>query len=228
MSCHQKNTSHKDTEKVSIEISKDTIQTNFYASTMWNSNTIIGEGMVLRNEKNEGSNQWNSIEIVNVFGFKKEVPIGNKIQIIPLAKELPVIGLKVVKTVEREGFEDDGSDKWYEIHPENVLNKEYWIFKGPETRRAEYPSDVLIVYPPVKNATLMDVSKIQSNQIPEEITTNIIKGALDFDNDGLPDAIVCEFCCADKSSSKDCEYTCGETYLKIDNKWVMIYESSPA
>ena len=203
----------------------DTTQTNFAATNTWNASTTIGEATVLRTKETDSSNTWTQIQAVNVFGFKKDVPLGKIVQVIPLSKKLPILGLKVTKTTKRDDFEDD---IWYEVHLESIQNKAYFTFKEPKERSDAYPIDLLVVYPAVENCILLENKPFKTDDLPKNITNEIIKGALDFDNDGLPDAIVCEFCCENRMSADECEYFCGETYLKVDGKWILINSSSPA
>ena len=204
----------------------DTTQTQFPTTKKWDKTTVIGEATLWRNEEIEGSNEWKTVHATNVFGFKKDIAKEEIIQVIPLTKELPILGLKVTETTKRDDF--DGEDIWYEVELEVIKNNEYWSYKGPKERRAEYPIDLLVVYPAIENATLLTKHDFSVEELPKNVSNTIIKGALDFDNDQLPDAIVCEFCCSDRSSATDCEYFCGEIYIKVNGQWILINSSQPA
>jgi hypothetical protein len=156
------------------------------------------------------------------------VDIGEIVQVIPLRKQLSIIKLEVMDTKKRDDF-DDGTDIWYEVELEKISEnyKEYWTIKSLSGIREEYPSEVLIVYPPVKNCTLLQGVQFESKDLPENISHDIIKGALDFDGDELPDAIVCAFCCSNRQAIVTCDNICGETYIKVNNKWTLIRSSSP-
>ncbi|PTX61929.1 hypothetical protein C8N46_10326 [Kordia periserrulae] len=203
----------------------DTTQTHFATTTTWNASTTIGEATVLRTKEVDSIKIWSEIQAVNVFGFKKDVPLGDIVQVIPLSKKLPILGLKVMKTTKRDDFEDD---IWYEVDLEAIQNKAYSTFQGPKERSDEYPIDLLVVHPAVKNCTLLENHHFKTSDLPTNITNEIIKGALDFDNDGLPDAIVCEFCCENRTLADECEYFCGETYIKVKGEWILINTSQPA
>lgn len=209
-------------------ITTDTTQTAISATQTWNASTTIGEATLWRNKKAENSSEWKEILVTNVFGFQKDVPLGSIVQVIPLSKKVPVLGLKVTETTKRDGFEETEDDDWFEVELEEIKNKQYHSFKGPKERSDEYPLDLLVVYPPIKNCTLLENRNFKTTDLPKNVFNEIIKGALDFDNDELPDAIVCKFCCNDKSSATDCEYFCGEVYIKVDGKWILINTSQPA
>ena len=206
-----------DVSKNDVESTKETLDIN----------TTIGEGIIWRREI-EGNNNWSEIVATNIFGFKQNVDTGEIVQLIPLRKELPIIKLKVIKTKKRDDF-DDGTDIWYEVELESISEnyKEYWSIKSLPGIRQEYPSEVLIVYPPVKNCTLLQGVQFESKDLPENISNDIIKGALDFNGDNRPDALVCDFCCSSRQPTGTCDYTCGETYIKVNNKWKIINSSEP-
>jgi hypothetical protein len=190
-------------------------------------NTIIGEGIIWRRQ-GEGNNNWAEIVATNIAGFKQNVEIGEIVQLIPLRKELPIIKLEVIKTIKRDDF-DDGTNIWYEVKLESISEKykEYWSIESLPGTGQEYPSEVLIVYPPVKNCTLLQGAQFESKDLPENISNEIIKGALDFDGDSRPDALVCDFCCSTRQPIGTCDYTCGETYLKLNNQWILSNSSQP-
>tara|TARA_R110001632_G_scaffold229642_1_gene366159 strand:+ start:4961 stop:5704 length:744 start_codon:yes stop_codon:yes gene_type:complete len=212
--------------KTVVEIPKEITDIQNTAISKWDINTTLGEGIIWRMEEKEGSNDWSDIVVTNIFGFKNKIAIGEAVQIIPLRKELPTITLNVVKTTKRDEM---APDIWYEIELENIPKKykEYWEIGALPEIRPEYPSNVIVVYPLMDNCTLLQGILFQSKDLPANISNNIIKGALDFDGDGLPDAILSEFCCKNKQSNDSCEYYCSETYIKVDNKWTMINSSQP-
>ena len=210
---------------VDKKIVLDTTQNSKTKNTTWSKNTSIAEGIIYRSGE---ENSWKSVFATNIFGFKKKPKIGDYAQIIPLRNDLSVLELKINKTDKRNDVdENDSKFDWYSVFLESVKNKDYWTVKSPKDIRAEYPSDVLVVYPPIKNAVLLDSSKLTASDVPKNTAIDVIKGALDFDGDSLPEALVVSFCCNDKTTHKDCEYECSETYLKIDGKWTLIDSSKP-
>lgn len=227
-SCNNEIVQEEKQKEVPVEIvtSTDTTQSHLPKNQTWDSNTVIGEAVIWRSEEVDGSNDWTSVAVTNIFGFKNDIPAGDIVQIIPLINKLPVLGLKIIDSKKMEGY--DENDIWYNIKLEEVENKEYWTFEGPEDRRAEFPLDVLVVYPAVKSCSLMETKNIKTEDLPSNITLELILGALDFDEDGSADAIVCKFCCKTRTQVGDCDYTCGEVYLKVGEKWMMVDSSMPA
>lgn len=208
-----------------VKIVLDTTQRSRSLNLVWDKNTTIADGIVYRSGEN---NNWKSVFATNIFGFKNNPPHGEFAQIVPLRTDLPTIELKITKTTKRNDVDDyDKKYDWYEVELEPIKNKNYWIVKSPKNIRAEYPSDILVIYPAIKNVSLLDINKLEESELPKNTTINAIKGALDFNNDGLPDAVVTQFCCGNKTNKKDCEYECGETYLKLSGNWLQINSSQP-
>ena len=148
---------------------------------IWSKNTTIGEGILWRKEKTYGSNNWPDIVVSNIFGFKETVSIGEIVQIVPLRKELPIIKLSVIETRKRNDF----GDTWYEVDLENIPkdHEEYWSINTP------FPSDLLIIYPVIKNCTRLQGIQFEAKDLPVNISNDIIQCALDFNGDKLPDAL---------------------------------------
>tara|TARA_B100000809_G_C15127866_1_gene527051 strand:+ start:716 stop:1492 length:777 start_codon:yes stop_codon:yes gene_type:complete len=220
----QTTTTSKLNESEEIDISENDMEST--KETLY-INTTIGEGIIWR-RKIEGNNNWSEIVATNIFGFKQNVGIGEIVQLIPLRKELSIIELEVISTEKRDDL-NNGINIWYEVELESIPEnyKEYWSIKSLPDLSEEFPSDVLILYPPVKNCTLLQGIQFEAKDLPENISNDIIKGALDFDGDNLPDALICEFCCSTRQPTETCDYTCGETYVKENNKWIMINSSEP-
>lgn len=132
----------------------------------------------------------------------------------------------MVNTNRRDELEPD---IWYEVKLESIPEKhaEYRTIKSLPEIREEYPSEVLIVYPAIRNCTLLTDMQFEAKDLPENISNDIIKGALDFDGDKLPDVIVASFCCKTRKPAGNCDYICSETYMKVDNKWTLVNSSQP-
>lgn len=194
-------------------------------NTRWDSTTIIGEGIIWR-KKDDESDKWSDIVATNIFGFKRKVELGEMVQLVPLRKELPILNLKVIRTLKRDEM---APDIWYEIDLENIPKQHeiFWTIDPPKNMGPPYPSKFLAVYPPIKNCTLLDPVQFDTKDLPANTSIEEIKGALDFDGDELPDALVCEFCCDDSEQIGNCEYTCGQTYLKVNKQWISINSSQP-
>lgn len=187
---------------------------------------IVGSGIVSRSDLDSISNLYNYIDISNIFGFTSKLDVNEMIQVVPLRKELPIVELPVISTEYRN---DTGFDVWYELELGAIKNDKYSSVAALPEMSAEYPSDVLCIYPVQENCQLLDIKALRKDDLPINVTLDIVKGALDFNNDGIPDALDIEFCCSTRKPrhSEDCDYTCGETYVKLGEKWVMINSSQP-
>ena len=177
---------------------------------IWSKNTTIGKGTLWRKEKTYGNNNWSDIVASNIFGFKETVSIGEIVQVVPLRKELPIIKLSVIETRKRNDF----GDTWYEVDLENIPkeHEEYWSINTPTERSPEFPSDLLIIYPVIKNCTRLKGIQFEAKDLPVNISNDIIQCALDFNGDKLPDALGIG---EDAASLED-------TYVKINNEWILI------
>ena len=49
----------------------------------WNTSLVIGEGVIWREPKEEGSTAWKKVHATNISGFKKEPKLGDLVHIIP-------------------------------------------------------------------------------------------------------------------------------------------------
>lgn len=201
---------------VSLQAPKPLIET-------WDSTTVIGEAVLWRKAKDDGSGNWESVLATNVFGFKKSIPLGALVQIIPQTKALPAITLEVLKVTKR----DDAEEVWYQIELEEIRDSSYWNFQGSTDRRPEFPCELLVLYPPVTDCSILLGNEFDAADLPSGVGNELIKGALDFNGDGLPDALICTFCCKDRSPIGSCDNHCEEFYIKYDHKWSMINASQP-
>ncbi|WP_340074902.1 hypothetical protein [Leptobacterium sp. I13] len=223
----------KDTNKtVLTDPNKDTVahahekKIAVQEKNTWNTETTIGEGIVWRQEKDGVENTWEKVEITNIFGFEKAPKTGETIQVIPLTHALPVLQLAILKITPRDDLEA-GTPQWYEIEVEEVMEQTYFDFEGPQERSNEFPIDVIVIHPIQKGVKYLEVDKIKPIDLPKDINKKIIKGAIDINNDNVPDALVCEFCCEDYATAQNCEYYCGKTYIKVNGKWEVIRSSRP-
>ncbi|MBM78359.1 MAG: hypothetical protein CL846_07740 [Crocinitomicaceae bacterium] len=230
ISCSNENTNginkeqkHSSTNEIEKEINP--IEKSNSITQNWDTNTVVGDGIIWRTELNV-ENHYEDIYVTNIFGFKKNIDVGEMVQVIPLRMELPIINLRVINSTKLEYLEVEDR---YSIELEKIPKKynEFWEIKSLEGISPEFPSNLIILYPPVKDCKLLSTHELKDEDLPNNISNKIVKGALDFNNDNQPDALVCEFCCKERFSEKNCEYTCGETYIKFEKKWVMINSYQP-
>ena len=175
---------------------------------IWSKNTTISKGTLWRKEKTYGSNNWSDIVVSNIFGFKETVSIGEIVQVVPLRKELPIIKLSVIQTRKRNDF----GDTWYEVDLEKISkeHEEYWSINTPPERSPEFPSDLLIIYPVIKNCTRLQGIQFETKDLPVNISNDMIQCALDFNGDKLPDVLGI----GEDAASLE------ETYIKLNNEWI--------
>lgn len=195
----------------------------FGDASSWDENTVLADGIVSR-EGEPGS--WAKIEILNIFGFEIDPGKGEYVQVIPMVEGIPSLALQVTKT---QGMDDinPGIIDWYSVELEEVRNKSYFDADAVEGRREEYPFNVFVIYPGVSTARYLPVKRIQLTDLPEEVSLEVISGALDIDNDEKPDAIICDFCCSDSTTSENCDYYCSANYIKVSGAWHKVYDGSP-
>lgn len=196
--------------------------------------TTVAQGMVYRvsERTDESSRQlppWKEVRIGNVFGFEKAPVIGDKVTVIPLEVNIALIELKIVRTKKRQ---DENLPVWWEVELEPVKHKEFYEAKPVNgSRSAEAPFDVCIVYPVIKSARAIRQDRLTKAMLPRGVTVKTVYAAIDITNDRRPDALITKFCCQNPTRSpkqQDCDYTCGKTYMKVNDVWKLSGSSSPA
>lgn len=182
----------------------------------WDSKLIIGEAVLWR-QKTEKNEAWSKVDAVNVSPFSQEISVGSKLQIIPLTSELNGVELSIVEVQTDET--DEGMSYFAKL--EDIKDASYKAFNGPADRSDEFPCDLLVLYPSIPSAKLLDKTRLNSNDLPGNIKPILVKAALDFDGDQKADALVLQFCCKNRMYHENCDLFCTETYLRIDSQWVM-------
>src|SRR5262245_36772240 len=92
----------------------------------------VGEGAVWRTSK---------VEVTNISGFKRAPRIGEKVTIVPLDVDVPVIELAIRKAKRQIECDEQGGKPWWEITLEPVKAKEYFSAAGTPNRRDDVPFD---------------------------------------------------------------------------------------
>ncbi|MCI5055222.1 MAG: hypothetical protein MRY83_03885, partial [Flavobacteriales bacterium] len=180
---------------------------------------IVGSGILSRTKDQN--------KVVNIFGFTCEPEIGEEVLILPADPKVEAVSLQIVGITPRDDFES-GKAEWYEIEVQNFGYVEaYNEYQQPETRRWEYPFDLAVLFPVIEGAKVLSHNKIKDMVFPNDLKIKDITFAIDFNNDGLPNALIASFCCDDTDDPEHCEYTCGMTLLKKEGKWEVINESQP-
>lgn len=97
----------------------------------------------------------------------------------------------------------------------------------PESgRRPEAPSNAVVLWPAPKGQVRL-LSAV-SGGLPPEVSPETVKAALDLDGDAHPDILLVEHCCGQRTTRRDCEYFCGETWQRVGKRWVRCGSWQPA
>lgn len=190
---------------------------------------IIGEAIVWRisDNKNETGSllpPWKEVRVTNVFGFKRKPVMGAKVTVVPLDVNIAPLDLRITEIKERNAC----GDHWWDVELEPVTRRAFFEIPSRPNRVQEYPFDVGIIYPAVKSARQIRGKALKKWMLPAGVYLNTVKGAVDLTNDGVPDALIVDYCCRDvKKAARECEYTCGKIFRKIRNVWRLVNTSSP-
>ncbi|MFT6134075.1 MAG: hypothetical protein ACJAZM_000558 [Cyclobacteriaceae bacterium] len=178
--------------------------------------TIVASGQIWRTD--------DLIKVVGIYGFKKSVQLGEMVQVMPLRSELPAMIMEITQIRLRNDV--DYIPAWYEIELEDIEDEIFRTIAAPSGMSDSYPSDLLVVYPPVKGCKRLFPGAYAPSELPNGMTDDQVKGVLDFDADSIPDVVVTQYCCKEEADGS-CDYTCGETYIKSDGSWYQVNESRP-
>lgn len=190
---------------------------------------IVGEAIVWRISADEGRTgsrpaPWKEVRVTNVFGFKRKPVMGDKVTVVPLDVEIAPLDLRITEIKER----NDCGSHWWEVELEPVRQRAFFDIAPRPDRVQEFPFDVGIVYPAVKYARQIKGKALRKGMLPAGVSLNTVKGALDLTGDGVPDALIVDYCCRDPGkAAKGCDYTCGKIFRKIRNAWKIVNTSSP-
>lgn len=180
---------------------------------------IVGEGEVWRSS--------NKVEVTNISGFKRAPRLGEKVTIIPLDVDVPAIELTIRKAKRQTECDDLDGKPWWEVKLEPVTHEKYFSAAGVPNRRDDVPFDVAVIYPAVKPARQLKRETLTQSMLPDGISINTVKGAIDLTDDGTPDVLLVEYCCLTSQPGQGCEYTCGKTFRKIGRAWKLVDTSNP-
>jgi hypothetical protein len=192
----------------------------------------IGEGVVWRisDNKNEYGRflpPWKEIRIANIFGFKKRPVVGRRVTLIPLDVDIPPLELRIVKIAEKEGC-DRKSPTWWDVELEPINKRIFFDIAPRHNRAEEFPFDVFVVYPAVRLAQQIKMDRLRESMLPRGVSINTVKGAIDLTRDEKPDLVIVAYCCRNPRKSADgCDYRCGKSFKKINNRWKLVDTSKP-
>ena len=193
----------------------------------------IGEGVVWRISDNKDAQgsflpPWKEIKITNVFGFKRKPAAGEKVTVIPLDVDIAPLELRIVKVEKKENACSERLPAWWEVELEPINQRAFFEIAARPNRVQEFPFDVCIIYPSVKFARQIKGNGFTKNLLPQGVSINTIKGAIDLTNDGTPDVLLVEYCCDNpKRAAGTCDLTCGKRFKKVRNIWSLIDTYAP-
>jgi hypothetical protein len=166
--------------------------------------------------------------IDKIFDFKKRPITGGAVTVIPLGFDISPLTLRIVKAKKTKDPCDEHLPPQWEIALEPIRQQEFFEVSPPSDRSAEFPFDVVVLYPAVKAARLLKNDQLDLKTLPRGVVLKIVKAAIDLDEDNQPDVVLTEYCCLDQTQPlNECEYHCGKTYKKVRNIWKLVDSSSP-
>ena len=167
---------------------------------------MIGVASIGRNKSSPKLKLWNNIflEDIRVNGnFKKE----DYALVIPINAELPTLKLKIRKS-------DNGAYIF-----ENIINSQYWDYDNIQDGFSmNFPFEVALLSPTINEAKLVDPEKI--NVFPKNVNADLVKAAVDINQDNQADLLFCEFNCVDSLPiERGLHNTCNGSYVWSNGKW---------
>jgi hypothetical protein len=169
---------------------------------------------------------WKEITIPTL-GFKRRPAVGDRVTVIPLDSGISPLDLRIIKTEKKEDACDERLPAYWEVELEPIKLKKFFDFEPNPDRAAEYPFDVVVIYPAVKVARQISKARLTKGVLPGGVSIDTTKAAIDLTNDGKPDVVVIEYCCEGTKKIDECDYTCGKTFKKVRNSWKLIDTSTP-
>ena len=128
--------------------------------------------------------------------------------VIPIDVKLPTLKLKVRKSDDSNLF-----------GLEDIINRQYWDYDDVQDGYSmNYPFEVAFLYPPIEKAQLVNPTTI--NVFPENINADLVKVALDTNQDNQADLLFCEYTCGDKRLPTERGLNnCSASYVWSEGKW---------
>lgn len=186
----------------------------------------IAEGVVWRKSANDRPS-WEQITIANIFGFKKRPVVGESVTVVAIGSDIQPLRLRILSTEEKEDC-DKRLRPFWEVKLEPLTQKRFFDVPSPPHRSAEFPFDVVVIYPAVKVAQQIKRDQLKRESLPNGVIIDTVKAAIDLDDDRKPDVVVTQYCCSDKKKLTDeCDYVCGKTFKKVGNLWKLVNTSMP-
>lgn len=178
---------------------------------------------------------FKEVEIPLIY-WKIKPAAGEKVTVIALDTkfapfELSIKDVSQTKNEYTESCGQDENESFWKIDLERLENKKMLEMKPViEGNSAEYPFEVVVIYPSVEFARQIKPDKIKKEDLPKDAKVSEITAAIDLTNDGIPDLLELKYCC-ERSKSRDdktCDYSdCGELWKRVNGKWKKTFDWSP-
>ncbi|MCG6142785.1 SH3 domain-containing protein [Leptospira mtsangambouensis] len=229
-------------EKTTLSESIEGIQGNWLKIRWFTNEGYIFGGFLKKFENFEKDSTVSEIKLImdahlyvsdkkniEISWIESPFPIQNKqiISIFPLYKPMQKLFQIQVKKSTKEISNDTGDatlNKGFNVTKENLytryiieheeINIPYLVnIKNPE-RNPDYPSDVIVIYPPVQYVKCVTKNKIKI--IPKNELLKDLSYALDLDNDQIEDLLMFK--------GDDGSFASG--YIKKNKHWILMYSFS--
>jgi hypothetical protein len=125
------------------------------------------------------------------------------------------------------GCDDDNLKTYWEGKTEDINFREFFEAKPIAERAEQYPFDVVIIYPSVKYARTLGRNQIGKAMLPKAISLRTVKAAIDLTNDSIPDLLIVEYCCMNRTRPANCDLTCSEFYRRSTRGWRLVSSTMP-
>lgn len=164
--------------------------------------------------------------------FKHKPTNGDRVTMVP-RNGLDAVPLQI-KSADIVHIDENERPVW-SVAFADIDNKAY-LSQAPEPqRRPEFPFDVCVLYPEVPAAKSVPITSLQADALPKGLLIHNVWAAIDLNEDGAPDALFSEFYCKCPEIARgpkacdtcDCDYTCTQSFIKIEDAWTLIGETQP-
>jgi len=168
----------------------------------------ISDGNVVKSSSNA---------YITGFSFQTKPIIGSDVLGIPY----PVGKTVKLKIISAEHVEYPDLGSHWEVNLENGSGTNLNDSIRPHLQR-DYISSVAVMWPVPPHGA--KVIKVVSTDLPPNVFAETTRVAIDLDNDKKADALLVEFACENRHVNPRktaTDYTCGETWQKVNGKWLL-------
>lgn len=157
---------------------------------------------------------FTSAEIQNIW-FDAEPKIGLTATIVPVGTnvspiDLEIIGKKKIK---------HGDNILWEVNLKKTTDDNFLQADPLKDRGEQYPFDVCVLYPAIKNAKSISRQELGETSLPRGVKLNSIYAAIDVTQDNQPDYIIVHHCRSGDDVLLNCESAGSSIYLKDGKSW---------